>query len=422
MLSLSARAFHHVRLSTALNVTLAALSLSLSACSGSDDKHMTIAAGDPVYVGATRVFTVDNTSQGYLYRFSSLEPDETVDLKQAREIDDALVFGDAKPYFYTATIFSPTIQQWSLDDAGDFVPGPVVSFANEGVMGTYSAGLTPIFSDEKSYFVDSDSAQVVVWNPKEVTFIKTIPIDVSLPEDHEGPADLTPTLEISVQKDRLLVSVFWNSFESGWTKFASFSRLVAIDPETDEVTRVTDETRCQSLSPVGTTSRGTTYYAPWDYHVAARAVFGDEHGVASCGLRVASTAQSYDEDYEVDLSALVDGRPAGTAFLMNDDAMLLHVWHEELSTATPENWTESGRWDSSYQWYRWSIGDDRAELLPNQPPSGEGGSWAKLDGRLISYSANPEYSETTLVELDADGTSTELLRIPGWTATAIRAR
>jgi hypothetical protein len=398
------------------------LSLSLLACSDAGD-----APGDevpetgPLYIGTTRVFTAD-ASQGYMYRFSSLDAESSIDLARAVELEDAWVFGDAKPYFYTATIFSPTITQWSLDERGDFVQHERVSFANEGVTGTYSAAFTPVFSEEKSYFVDSGSAQVVVWNPKDMTFTKTIAIDVDLPEDHPGPADLTPTLELSVQEDRILVNVFWNSSSSGWAQMGVFARLVVIDPSTDEVVEQTDDSRCQALSPVGTTSRGTTYYTPWDYHAAARQVFGDGFGSASCALRVGSRDSTFDESFLVDLSEVVGGRPAGSAVLVDDETMLLHVWHEELSTATPENWTEDGRWQSAYQWYRWKVGEERAELLPAQEPSGEGGTWTKLDGRLFSYAANSEYSETTLVELNEDGTTSPRVRVPGWSAAAIRAR
>ncbi len=405
--------------------SLCAISLLLVGCgeSGGDASPAPrLEEGAPIYIGATRVFTPAESSRGYMYRFSSLDGDEEIDLSRAREMDDAWVFGDAKPYFYTATIFSPSIIQWSLDEQGDFVQGPEVSFANEAVGGTYSAAFTPLFSEEKSYFVDSDSAQVVVWNPKEMTFLKTIPIDVDLPEDHEGPADLTPTLELVVRGDRILVNIFWNSLSSGWTEMASFTRLVAIDTTTDEVTDVTDEPRCQSISPIGTTSDGTTYYDAWDYHVSSGAVFGAGHGARSCALRVKPGAVSFDEDYLVDLTNVTGGRPAGSAFLMNDDEMLLHVWDAELSAATPENWVDDGRWQPSYQWYRWTIGSDDAEPLPKQEPSSEGGNWAKLDGRLFSYAANSEYSETTLVELKGDGTSARRLKVPGWTVATIRAR
>jgi hypothetical protein len=405
-------------------IGLAVLAISLVALGGCSDAEGAaappISEAEPLYIGTTRVFTAD-ASQGYMYRFSSLDEGE-IDLKQAVELDDAWVFGDAKPYFFTATIFSPEIKQWSLDEDGDFVAGPTVSFANEGVQGTYAAAFTPVYSAEKSYFVDSESAQVVVWNPKAVELIKTIPIDVELPEDHDGPADLTPTVELTTQRDRLLVNVFWNSFSSGWTQMGAFTRLVVIDTDTDEVVSSTDDARCATLSPAGTTSDGTTYYTPWDYHAASRAVFGDDHGAASRAMRVKAGQDSYDDAYDVDLSGLVGARPAGQAFLMNDDEMLLHVWDESLSTATPENWADDGRWQPSYQWYRWTIGSDEATPLPKQEPSSEGGAWTKLDGRLFSYAANPEYSETTLVELHDDGATTPRLVVPGWTQATIRAR
>src|ERR1041384_2122732 len=248
-------------------VSLCAISLALAGCSDEGDggDAPSAEAGTPLFVGTTRVFTPPESSRGYMYTFSSLDETEgdEINLQRAREMDDAWVFGDAKPNFFSATVFSPSSPQGSLDAQGNFVQGPEGRFANEGVTGTYTAAFTPVYSEEKSYFVDSDSAQVVVWNPKEVTFLKTIPIDADLPEGHEGPADLTPTLDISVQEGRVVVSVFWNSFASAWTQMASFTRLVVIDTATDEVTSVTDKPGCASISPVETTSDGTTYYAAW---------------------------------------------------------------------------------------------------------------------------------------------------------------
>ncbi len=378
-------------------------------------------ADGPLYVGSTRVFNAEG-SVGYLYRTKSLDEGTEIDLGEAIEMDDAWVFGDADPYFYTATIFSPLITQWSLDENGDFVEGPTISFANDGVGGTYTAAFVPLWKKDKAYFVDGSSGQVVIWNPEAMEFIGTIEVDVELPEDHDGPADLSPNVELAVTEDRILVSVSWASMDSGWTELGSYSRLIVIDPNTDTVVSSTDEPRCESLSPAGTTTEGTTYYAPWDYLAAVRGVYGPGYGSASCGLRAVAGESTYDEGYDVDLRSLVGDRPAGSAFLVDDQTLLLHVWDEALVEATPENWVEETRWLSGYEWYRWTIGTDTAARLPNQEPSAEGGTWTKLDGKLLTYTPNAEYSETTLLWLDDDGTLASGATIPGWTVATIRAR
>jgi len=367
----------------------------------------------PLYVGATRVFTPEG-SQGYLFAVPSLDSDASVDLRRSVEIQDAWVFGSPGPDFFTATIFEPTIVRWHVTPEGEFVKGPTLSFANQGVSGTYTAAATPLYSDEKSYFVDAGSLQVVVWNPREMVFLRTI----QLPE--APMPGFEPTAELTVRDGQVLVSMMWTSADSGFTRNGDRVRLVAIDPATDTISQVTDDTRCASLSPAGVTSDGTAYFSPWDYHAAVRGVFGQGFGSASCGLRVIPAASTLDQGYDVDLSALVGGRPAGGLQLLNDEEALLHVWHDELVDAAPETWSEQ-RSEPGYKWYRWRLGSAEATELPDQAPSAEGSAWRSVDGRVISFANNAEYSETTLISLDDTGRGQPGLIVPGWIVTMLKA-
>jgi hypothetical protein len=365
----------------------------------------------PLYVGATRVFSADS-SNGYLFAVPSLGAEARVDLGQAVELSDAWVFGNGGPDFFTATLFEPTIKAWHVTSDGRFIEGPTVSFVNEGVTGTYTAASTPLFSEDKSYFVDPGSLQVVVWNPRDMTFIRSIELPTA---DLPG---FSPLAELTVRDGRVLVNIFWQSEDN--TRMGDFVRLVVIDPATDTIVEQNDDSRCGSFSPAGVASDGTTYYSPWDYHTVTRSVFGDGYGAASCGLRVIPAAGSLDSSYEVDLSALVGGRPAGSLSLLGDDQALLHVWHQELVGATPETWGDT-RFAPGYKWYRWRIGSTEATELPDQAPSAEGSAWRLLDGKVISFANNAEYSETTLIELDATDHGRPGLAVPGWIVTMLRA-
>ncbi|MET0390777.1 MAG: hypothetical protein ABW321_32690 [Polyangiales bacterium] len=378
-----------------------------------DPRDAAAPSSSPLYVGATRVFT-ESESIGYMFAVPSLDQGTEVDLEQAVELTDAWVFGNADPYFFTATIFEPEITRWQVSPEGRFSKGPVVSFANEGVGGTYTAAFTPLFSQDKSYFIDPVSMQVVVWSPAEMAFLHTIAIDAD-PID-----DFTPNMDLSVRGDQLVVSIFWTSELSGWTKYGKFVRTVVIDTASDEVIATYDDERCGAISAAGAGSDGTLYFSPWDYHTVIRDIFGPDFGVRSCGLRMAADGDSLDPDYQVDLASLVGGRPAGGLKLLDDDTALLHVWHDDLVQATKQDW-EDTRSKPGYLWYRWQLGEDTAEPLPDQEPSSEGGEWRTLDERTVTYAANAEYSETTLFELDSDGRQKQLLSVPGWITQIIRA-
>jgi hypothetical protein len=368
-----------------------------------------------LYVSSMRVFNPEG-SVGYLISLPSLDASAEVDLSKAVEMEDAWVFGNADPYFYTATIFEPTMTRWEVDANGKFTKGPTLDFTNEGVQGTYTAAGTPIWSPEKSYFVDGESLQVVIWDPTEMKLLGTIPIDA----EPEGNLVAKWTSGISVTKDRIYVSVFWADGEGAWTNFGEHVRLFAIDPETDEIVEVSDDDRCQTIGPAGTTSDGTAYFSSWDYPAAIRDIFGGSLGSSSCSLRVVPAGTAFDDGFGVDLSSLVGGLPAGSMQLIDDETALIHVWDNSLQEATPEDWEEK-RFLNGYYWYRWKIGEDTAEKLPDQAPSAEGGTFIQLDGKTFNMGVNEEYEKTTVQELRADGTFASGIVIPGWATNVIRA-
>jgi hypothetical protein len=369
---------------------------------------------DPLYVGAMRVFNPEG-SRGYLFATASLGADGEVDVSRAVEIDDAWVFGDGGPDFFTATLFEPTLTRWHVSPEGRFERGITLNFSNEGIGGTFAAASTPRISETKAYFVDSTSMQVVIWNPRDMELIGTIPLP-----DEGVSAELEPRADLIVRGDRAFVTVFWYSLDSGLIEYGDFVRLIAIDTETDRIIETTDDERCPTSSPSGTDADGNTYFSPWDYHTAVRGVFGAGYGSASCGLRVVPAGSSFDQSYELDLSTLVGGRPAGSMSLISDSEALLHVWHEELVDVTPETWQDK-RFEPAYKWYRWQIGAPSAEELPDQAPSVEGSEFRVVDGKVLSFANNAEYSETTLIELDDEGYQHPGLVVPGWIVNMVRA-
>jgi hypothetical protein len=370
----------------------------------------------PLYVGSSRVFDPSGSgSNGYLYAFGSLAKGTAVTLTNALEIEDAWVFGDAKPSFYTAGIFTPTLQRWTVSPSGAFTPGPVLDLSTRGVKGAYSAATVEVYSPTKSYYVDSPSLQVVVWNPADMTFLKTIPLE--LPTKAGLTGNLDPN--IAIRDGKLFVTAYWNSIPSGLTEYGDAGRLYAIDIATDSVVSATDVASTGTLGFGGITGNGTVYYSPWDYHATVRGVFGAPYGVASRAVRVKAGSLTADP-VDIDLSALVGGRPAGDLVLLDDTHALIHVWHNELVDATPDNWKEK-RFEPGYKWHRWTLGETTAPELPNQQPSTEGGGWKGFDGKTVSYVPDAEYENTTLVELLSDGSTRELLTVPGWTTNFVRA-
>jgi hypothetical protein len=115
--------------------------LSEIGCGSGDGDPGNAPSGGPLYVGSTILFSADlSDATGYLFSTQSLNAGTSVDPSRAVEMPEtAWVFGDAKPYLYTVAIEQPRITRWEMTATGAFVQGPTVSFANEGVGGTYTA-------------------------------------------------------------------------------------------------------------------------------------------------------------------------------------------------------------------------------------------------------------------------------------------
>jgi hypothetical protein len=112
-------------------------------------------------------------------------------------------------------------------------------------------------------------------------------------------------------------------------------------------------------------------------------------------------SSNFDAAFDIDLTTLVGGRPAGGLVMLDDDVAFLRAWHEELA---PPLATDRGNIDdltfaSAYQWWRWPVASPAAELVPGQIPTT--GQWDPfhISGRTIVPVVSSDFSTTQLVEL-----------------------
>jgi len=172
----------------------------------------------------------------------------------------------------------------------------------------------------------------------------------------------------------------------------------------------------------GLASDGTAYFSNRSYFTLPRLVFGAGFGVDSCAMRVIPPGQSFEDGYEVDLSALVGGRPAGDFALIDDQVGFIRVFHPELvSEATPKNWDRMSN-EAGFKWWRWQIGDSEAREIAGQQPSANTVQVRNIDGQVFALEYAADYSSTTLVEFGSDGSLIPSLRGPGSVYNVIRMR
>jgi hypothetical protein len=341
---------------------------------------------------------------GYLYTVESLSEGEA-NLDNAIELPGGawLTGREQDRFVYVSSgEGGPTITRWEVLQDGSLEEGPTISFANSGFTMGMRFATAPILSEEKAYLVDFQQQRIATWNPRDMTVGELIELEL---EPRDGLPAWLPT--IVLRDDKLFVTVVW---EEDW-KFASSSRVIAIDTETDKVVETSDDERCEQLAVSSVDSQGTAYYTPYAHSPVAREVLGEGYGTKSCGVRIVASDSAFDEGWQVDLSALADGRPAGEFVLASDDVGFFRVFYNDEVQANAENWQDK-QGVPGYRWWRWEIGTEQAEEIPNQELTVEAGRYF-VDGKTYVGNPSADWSATTIVELDAGGELREGLTVQG---------
>jgi hypothetical protein len=369
------------------------------------------ASDEPVYVMTSNVWGTDGAT-GYLYTVRSLAGG-TARLEKAIEFPGGawLTGRDGDRFVYVSSgQGGPKITRWEVTRDGGLREGPSVSFANLGLTRGMRFGTAPILSETKAYLVDSEQLRIATWNPRDMVVGKVIDLEL---EERDGLPAWIPT--IVLRDDKIFVTVVW---EDDY-RFAESSRLIAIDAGSDRVLSTTDETRCEQLAVSSQAADGTTYYSAYAHAPVARLALGPEYGSRSCALRVVPPGATFDAGWDVDLSALAGGRPAGEFILSGSDVGFFRAFYDEEVGVTRENWQDK-QGTPGYRWWRWQIGAPNAEEVPNQPLTVEAADY-QVDGK--SYVGNPsaDWSKTTIVELDPKGALREGLTVTGTPGGIVRA-
>jgi hypothetical protein len=352
----------------------------------------------PLYVVSTGLESGDDFL-GYLATVSALDDATTFTLDKALEIEPSWIFGKpGQPYVYAGSIFSPTLSRYRLGDDGALVKDGSMSFAGLGLESAYLAAMAPIYSDEKSYFVDDVQDQMVIWNPKELKVIGTIPFG----NEAEGALPATPEGSVVVHDGLLLTSIQWLDWTVDSSQYGTHVRLIAIDPKTDSIVETSDDARLTYASPLAAASDGTVYFSPASLISAYALLPG--HGSPSRALRVSPNSKVFDPGFTLDLSALVGGRPAGGFTLLDDQTALIRAWHADLAEpVTADNWMDVLWKQAGFKWWRWHVGDAQAVEIPSQSPGTLDASVLKIDGKSYVVRTNADSTSSTLDRIDAQG-------------------
>ncbi|WP_437505511.1 hypothetical protein [Sorangium sp. So ce1099] len=361
--------------------------------------------GGDAFVVATRVWD-DTSTNSYFHVLPSLEPGTAVDPSQALEVPgSARLFAfEGLGWFGLGEAESPTISRYTLD-GGALVKGDAISLQPFGVQSLWPTNY--VVSPTKVYHPDREGEQIVVWNPTTMEVQGTIPLPDTAREGYLALYGYGSVL----RGKTLLFSVGWFDWSAADTVLPE-TGLVAIDTETDTVVRVDVDDRCGGITQSVETASGDAYFV--SSGLAAAAYHLERLETEPCALRIPKDADAFDPGFALHLSELTGGAIAGDPIPAGGDSVFLRVLDEGLATSSEETKTFEITGQPAWHWWRWDTAANEAAAIPELAPSPANVSFFEVDGRVFTIDEKSGSTESTLIELTAEGGPKLGLTTPGY--------
>lgn len=243
----------------------------------------------------------------------------------------------------------------------------------------------------------------------------TIPLPETARDGFLSYYGLTPLLRGS----KLIFSVGW--FD--WLISDSIlpeTGLVVLDTATDTVERFDVDPRCGGVTQAIEMPEGDSYFV-------SSALAGATYRLGRletepCALRLRAGEESFDSTYLARLAELSNGGIAGEPMPGGDDRILLRVFDEALASVESgaQTWELTGQ--TAWRWLSWDVKTNETTVESELAPSTADVFWFQLDGKVFASETKSDYSETTLVELSANGAPVPALTVPGFLQGIARIR
>ena len=304
-----------------------------------------------------------------------------------------------------------TITRYDIDEQGRLGVTGRLSFANLGV--TRLQHRAVFVSDSKAYYIDNTQEQLVVWDPGAMKIVRSIPLPEQIGDGYEGNSTVLPYMRFPLVEGRLFIPVGWENDEARTARNAT--GLVVFDTATDEVISYTETERCPAATELAFDDNGDVYFGtnvnyPFYFTPDEATRVGSRPG---CVLRIRAGEQAFDENYLLDLAAVVDG---GVAMGLTDGSEpgvgYVQVLDESLKPWA-EILDEDTFWgEAAWRWWRVDLAAGTASLDQHIPASTPFMTSHEVDGKRY-VSRQTDDGESELFELSSDGEHRSVLRIAG---------
>lgn len=387
--------------------------------------------GDPDDPGVTQylintaVFDPDSTTT-YVKIVNDLDAGTEVDLGSALELNSFVIVDtprDRSGTFFVGLGSEPTLQKYSADEEGTITLVDQVSFAGLGL--TSADGLINsmrFVADDKAYFVDPETLQVIIWNPMAMEIVSSFELDGLRLDDHRHVMYFT-----DVDGDRIVASA---GYQRPDQTYAPLGRVAIIDTRDDSVV-YGEQTRCGFLSWTAQSPAGDIYFVSHSGQaITHEAGVSGDPTFPPCMVRMRAGASDFDPDYYVDLTELT-GRAAGALIPGADGTAYVLVKQEGTEPITVDNYQDMYR-APVWEYHSFTLGDE-AGTLARVPGVAAGVPYAT--GFLVDTGTDAAAEMTPFVTLVAGDFSSavlydvsdpsawqERISAPGFAGLALRLR
>lgn len=412
---------HHGARRHALQVSLAAIALVVSACGADDsppDEDPGRAEG-PLYAVSHSIYT-DDGATSYLTLVDSLAAGPAVDLSTSLEFGGgARAYGpEGSDAVYVTSSEAGTMTEVSFEPDGSPQVGRAVSFANLGIDGTTGGNVHLFISPTKAYFASQATGEIVVWDPRAMEITTTISLGLNEVLPQGGFFYFYP--RPIVADGRLVLVANVGDAED----FDMSVAVSVVDTNADRLLSTTADDRCHGFLQSAVDAQGDRYFASSDYSAAQHFLL-PERAPAPCMLRIRAGETGFDpewsrsltEDLETRLWTGVTPGPDGAMYVQDiaeDDPGVTSAAEGqeafEVTTAAPWSWRLLGEGDGA------PATPIDVDFLESPP------TFAAIPVDGDAYVAVGGEVETTLVNVTSSQTPKASLVVPGYVFNIVRIR
>ncbi|WP_236603821.1 hypothetical protein [Sandaracinus amylolyticus] len=371
---------------------------------------------DPVYAVITQVFEAAGQTS-YVVLTDDLTQTTTLSLDEATEIPGRAI--GAGPSgggaLYVGGTEGPTITRYDLSNDGTLVEGDTVSFAGAGVtsIGEYQDQLQFV-SETKAYYFDGRAAQMIVWNPSEMTVERTVDLSELVIER----ALLTFSTNAVRHGDHIVFPLGWRSDVDA--RIISVAGVLVVDTRDDSFTVARDE-RCGYVRTAAEGEDGRLYLATEAYGSAVHRVVA-ANAPAPCLLRLDEAWTAFDTSFHVELSTLVGGATAGSLVQSDGATTWIRVLDEAAVTVTPETNPRVLASTRAWQWWRITLGATPSASAQEIGTSNGSEFLLNVGDHAVIPEFAADRSQTVLRDASSGTPSDATVTVPGLTFSLVRVR